>query len=127
MDKDQWNECSTPFKLQPQLSVDSCGFGDFYNTSGKCTLLQLGTMDPEVTKQCSLFGISSFDDACGSCTHAMRTEVGKLVDDFDIKGSNTEKALCLVAVIVSVIATKTQNSSSIGDFDRCLPSLLTAG
>ncbi|KAI3459074.1 hypothetical protein Pfo_015737 [Paulownia fortunei] len=121
--QDQWNDCSGPFHLQPNVSVQTCGFDDFFYGSGKCSTLQLSNVDQNVVHQCSHFGSSLFNDACGGCTSAISEALDKLLGDLKIDGNDTEKATCLVSLIVSVIAGKMNDSSGIDDFNRCLPAL----
>ncbi|KAI3459072.1 hypothetical protein Pfo_015735 [Paulownia fortunei] len=119
----QWNDCSGPFHLQPNVTVQTCGFDDFFYGSGKCSTLQLANIDQNVVHQCFGFGSSSFDDACGGCTSAISQALDKMLSDLKAEGSDSEKATCLVSLIVSVIAGKMNDSSGIDDFNRCLPGL----
>ncbi|KAL0302968.1 UNVERIFIED_CONTAM: Wall-associated receptor kinase-like 14 [Sesamum radiatum] len=122
--QDQWSNCSGPFRLQPDVSVQTCGFDDFYYGSGKCSTLRLSDVDHNVVLQCSRFGSSSFDEACGGCTSAISKVLDRMLHGMKVDSSDhTEKAVCLVSLIVSVIAGKTNNTSGIDDFNRCLPAL----
>ncbi|XP_012834525.1 PREDICTED: uncharacterized protein LOC105955356 [Erythranthe guttata] len=125
--KDQWSNCSGPFRPQQNVSVQTCGFDSFYYGSGKCSNLKLENIDKNVLEKCSIFGSSSsssFDDACGKCTNAISKEVDNLVADLGVRGNiSDEKGVCLVAVVVSVLAGKMNLSTSADDFDRCLPAL----
>lgn len=123
----QWSDCSGPFRLQPNVSVQTCGFDDFYYGSSKCSNIHLTSIDRNVVEQCSLFGPStSFDDACGSCTSAISSEVGKLLSGLEAERSDVEEAVCSVAVVVAVVAG-TMNRTAGDDLDRCLPALRKPG
>ncbi|KAK6156428.1 hypothetical protein DH2020_010676 [Rehmannia glutinosa] len=121
--QDQWNNCSGPFRSQPNVSAQTCGFDSFFYESGKCSTLELQDIDQNVVDRCSRFSSSSFDDACGDCTSAITEALDKMLDDYKVKGSYTEKATCLVGIIVSVIAGKMNGTSGTDDFVRCLPDL----
>ncbi|XP_022893069.1 probable leucine-rich repeat receptor-like protein kinase At5g49770 [Olea europaea var. sylvestris] len=122
--ENQWKNCSNPFELQPGVSLETCGFDNFFNGNGNgnCSLLQLSNIfaeNQDVIYQCSLFNSSLFDDACGNCT----TAISNARDAMSAQGNETEKATCLLALIVSVIARNMNNTSIVNDFDRCLPAL----
>ncbi|KAL0298557.1 UNVERIFIED_CONTAM: putative leucine-rich repeat receptor-like protein kinase [Sesamum radiatum] len=126
--KDQWSNCSGPFRLQPHVSVQTCGFDDFHYGSGKCSTLQLSNVRYNIVLQCSRFGSSSFDKACGGCTSAISKELDRMLHDMEVdRSDHTEKAVCLVSLIVSVIAGKMNNNTGIDDFNRCLPALAVPG
>ncbi|KAL0285872.1 UNVERIFIED_CONTAM: putative L-type lectin-domain containing receptor kinase V.6 [Sesamum calycinum] len=126
--KDQWSNCSGPFRLQPHVSVQTCGFDDFHYGSGKCSTLQLSNVRYNIVLQCSRFGSSSFDEACGGCTSAISKELDRMLHDMEVdRSDHTEKAVCLVSLIVSVIAGKMNNNTGIDDFNRCLPALAVPG
>ncbi|XP_073151901.1 probable receptor-like protein kinase At1g11050 [Henckelia pumila] len=120
-----WNDCSGPFTQQPNVSAHHCGFDGFYYGNGLCAALQLPIFDKYMRDQCSLFASSSFDQACESCTSAISNATDSLLSDLKADRRNiTEKANCLVAVIVFVIAKKLNiGSSATDDFSRCLPAL----
>ncbi|KAL2549390.1 putative leucine-rich repeat receptor-like protein kinase [Forsythia ovata] len=118
----QWKSCTEPFKLQPGVSIETCGFDSFFYGKGLCSKFQLSNIITEyqyVINQCSLFNSSSFDDACGNCTAA----ISKARDDLSSQGNENDKATCMLAVIVSIIAENMNNTSIINDFNRCLPAL----
>ncbi|XP_047971650.1 probable receptor-like protein kinase At3g17420 [Salvia hispanica] len=120
LSQEQWNDCtSAPFQLQPNMSTESCGFNNFYYGSGKCSMLKLSDIDPNVTSQCSSF--VSYDEACGICMKKISTALDTMMESMDVKGNDTERATCLVGLIVSVIAGKKSDASD--DFERCLPAL----
>ncbi|KAL1552137.1 putative receptor-like protein kinase [Salvia divinorum] len=122
LSQDQWTECTgAPFQLQPNVSIQNCGFNNFYYGSGKCSMLKLSDIDPNVTSQCSSFGSYSYDEACGICTRKISTALETMMVGLDVKGNDTERATCLVGLMVSVIAGKKSDASD--DFERCLPAL----
>ncbi|KAG8380381.1 hypothetical protein BUALT_Bualt06G0009500 [Buddleja alternifolia] len=122
--QDQWNACSGPFTPQPNVSAHTCGFDDFYQGGGKCSTFKLSNVDPNVIGQCSLFGSSPFNEACGNCTSAISKALASSLNDLKVDESDhTEKAICLVGLIVSVIAGKMNDTFGTNDFDSCLPGL----
>ncbi|KAK4433118.1 protein STRUBBELIG-RECEPTOR FAMILY 2 [Sesamum alatum] len=128
IEQDQWSNCSGPFRLQPDVSVRTCGFDGFFYGSGKCSTLHLSDIGHSVVLQCSRFGSSWFDEACGGCTSAISKALDQMLHDMKVDGGDhTEQAVCLVSLIVSVIAGIMNNTSAIDDFDRCLPALAVPG
>lgn len=124
--QDQWSDCgSAPFQLQSNVSVPNCSLDNFYYGSGACSTLKLSDIPQNVTDQCSMFGSSSFDDACGACTAGISTALDPMLKSLSVKGNDTERATCLVSLIVSVIARKKNDTSD--DFERCLPALAGPG
>ncbi|KAL9165878.1 hypothetical protein ABFS82_06G198800 [Erythranthe guttata] len=127
VDQSQWNHCIGPFPIQPGTSAQNCGLGNFFYGSSKCSTLQISNIDRKVVDRCSGFGSSSFDDACGNCVLTMSETLDSMLKEFGVLGNDTEKAICLVGLVVSVIAAKILNGSDylsgIDDFDRCLPAL----
>lgn len=128
VDEDLWNDCSGPFRQQPNVSANNCGFDGFYYGNGPCTTLQLPIFDKYIGDRCSLFSSLSFDHACESCTSAMSNATDSLLGDLKAdRRNNADRATCLVALIVSVIAEKLNGSSENDDFSRCLPALVLPG
>ncbi|KAL8533014.1 hypothetical protein ACS0TY_009318 [Phlomoides rotata] len=128
MPPDQWTDCSGPFRVQPNVSVQTCGFQDFFYGKGKCSILQLESIDKNVVDHCSNFAYSSFDDACGRCTSAISNEVTRLLAYLGVVGNDhVEEAICGVAVIVSVLEGTMNRTARNGSDDliRCLPALAT--
>ncbi|KAH6838097.1 hypothetical protein C2S53_001188 [Perilla frutescens var. hirtella] len=124
IDQDQWTDCdTTPFQVQSNVSIHNCSFDSFYYGSGAaCSTLKLSDINHNVTDQCSDFSSSSsYDDACGTCTRGISTAVDTMLEGMKVKGNETERATCLVSLIVSVIARKKNETSD--DFERCLPAL----
>ncbi|KAL1542543.1 non-specific serine/threonine protein kinase [Salvia divinorum] len=121
----QWSDCSGPVSLQPAVSIHTCGFDDFYYGSSKCSSLHLTRVDKSVVERCSLFGSSSFDDACGSCNSAIANEVGNLLDDLEAERNEVEEAMCRVAVVVAIMAGTINRTVGVesGDLGRCLLGL----
>ncbi|KAL8544610.1 hypothetical protein ACS0TY_005001 [Phlomoides rotata] len=121
--EDEWKNCSGPFKVQPNVSITTCGLDYFYygRGSSSCSILKLDSFDQRVTDRCSHFNSSVFDDACGDCRQAITDELKRImVDNFD--DNYIERATCLVALMVSVMDG--MNYTLNGDnFERCLPGL----
>ncbi|KAL0298554.1 UNVERIFIED_CONTAM: protein STRUBBELIG-RECEPTOR FAMILY 8 [Sesamum radiatum] len=106
------------------VSVQTCGFDYFFYGSSRCSTLQLSDINQYIGHQCSRFGSSSFDDACESCTEAISTALDSLMKNLKIdRNDPTEKAVCLVSLIVLVIAGRINRTSATDDLDRCLPGL----
>ncbi|KZV36425.1 putative receptor-like protein kinase [Dorcoceras hygrometricum] len=126
IDQYLWSDCSGPFTKQPNVSAHNCGFdGFYYGSTSHCSTLKLPIFDKYIGDQCSLFSSSSFDYACQNCTSAISSATNSLLQDLKADGSNsTERATCLVALIVSILAEKLNGSSGIDDFGRCLPALV---
>ncbi|KAL0307553.1 UNVERIFIED_CONTAM: putative leucine-rich repeat receptor-like protein kinase [Sesamum angustifolium] len=122
--QDQWSNCSGPFPHQRNVSVQTCGFDYFFYGSSRCSTLQLSDINQYIGHQCSRFGSSSFDDACETCTEAISTALDSLMKNLKIdRNDPTEKAVCLVSLIVLVIAGRINRTSATDDLDRCLPGL----
>ncbi|XP_016481571.1 cysteine-rich receptor-like protein kinase 42 isoform X1 [Nicotiana tabacum] len=125
--KDQWEHCSGPFKHQPSVSIENCGFRSLYQGSTKCSSLSLTNVlqddnFKDVRDKCTGFD-SSFDDACRNCTGAIKSARDHYLDQFYARDNDTERATCVMAVVISVAATKLNDPSSIDDFFSCLPAL----
>ncbi|KAL0402571.1 UNVERIFIED_CONTAM: putative leucine-rich repeat receptor-like protein kinase [Sesamum latifolium] len=124
--QEQWSNCSGPFPHQRNVSVQTCGFDDFFYGGGssRCSTFRLSDINPYIGRQCSHFGSPSFDDACGTCTDAISTAVDSMMKNLKIdRNDPTEKAVCLVSIIVLVIAGRINRTSATDDLDRCLPAL----
>lgn len=125
--EDQWRNCSGPFRRQPSVSVQSCGFDDLFSGSSICSRLSLSTIigtDEYKTAadSCSAFEAISFDDACSTCVTAIAEARERLLNDFQVSKSDTERVICGVAIIVAVSVEKF-NRSFADDFYSCLPAL----
>ncbi|XP_051119883.1 probable serine/threonine-protein kinase PBL28 [Andrographis paniculata] len=123
--QDQWNSCSGPFRRQPNVSIQTCGFDSFYYGSSPCSTLTLSSInDEDFDEQCSKFSTSPFDAACGSCTSALSAKMNQISTLLEVDASNrTEKAACLLGLIVLFIARKRNDTSESDDFIRCLSAL----
>ncbi|XP_031091398.1 probable receptor-like protein kinase At2g42960 [Ipomoea triloba] len=128
---DQWNNCAGPFKQQPSVSIESCGFQNLHSGGGgKCSGLALSTVAKidnfnGVLNLCSqLHSYSSFEVDCRNCLDAIKSTRDSLLDFLNVtsEDKNDENSTCLAAVIISFTA---KNSSRIDDFYRCLPALNT--
>ncbi|KAJ8558464.1 hypothetical protein K7X08_005230 [Anisodus acutangulus] len=129
--EDQWEQhCSGPFKRQSSVSIDKCGLGSLYQGSSQCSSLSLTNIVQDqnfkdVRDKCTPGFSSSFDDACKDCTSAIRSARDHFLDQFDARDNRTERATCVVAIIISVATTKLNDPSSMDDFLSCLPALNT--
>lgn len=125
--QDQWSDCgSAPFQQQSHVSIYNCSLDKFYYGSGACSTLRLSDIPQNVTDQCSMFGSSLFDDACGACTAGISETLDPMLKSLNAGGNDTERATCLVSLVVAVIARKKINEAS-DDFERCLPALAGPG
>ncbi|KAK6777942.1 hypothetical protein RDI58_024660 [Solanum bulbocastanum] len=79
----------------------------------------------DVRDNCSSLTSSNFDHACKDCTSAIKSVRDHFLNQFNAKDNETERAICLVAVVISVTTTKLNDPSLIDDFFRCLPGLNT--
>ncbi|KAL0302966.1 UNVERIFIED_CONTAM: LRR receptor kinase BAK1 [Sesamum radiatum] len=124
--QEQWSNCSGPFPHQRNVSVQTCGFDDFFYGGGssRCSTFHLSDINPYIGRQCSHFGSPSFDVSCGSCTDAISTALDTMMKNLKIdRNDPTEKAVCLVSIIVLVIAGRINHTSETDDLERCLPAL----
>ncbi|MCD9640465.1 hypothetical protein HAX54_025802 [Datura stramonium] len=127
---DQWGHCASgPFKHQPSVSINKCGL-DPYQGSSQCSSLSLTDIVQDqnfkdVRDNCSGFSSSNFDDACRDCTTAIKSTRDHFLHQFNAKDNETESAICLVAVVISVATAKLNDPSLMDDFFRCLPALNT--
>ncbi|XWS57817.1 hypothetical protein CRYUN_Cryun09bG0206100 [Craigia yunnanensis] len=122
-----WRKCDGPFLGQESVSIHSCGFDDFYYGNSQCSSLSLTKIESEPSyqdalKACSNLG-SSFDDSCKKCTDAMGNAVENQLELLQRKKNHTERAICGLAVVISVAAAKVDNHSFVADFLRCMSSL----
>ncbi|MCD7450428.1 hypothetical protein HAX54_006063 [Datura stramonium] len=128
---DQWGHCASgPFKHQPSVSINKCGLDPLYQGSSQCSSLSLTDIVQDqnfkdVRDNCSGFSSSNFDDACRDCTTAIKSTRDHFLHQFNAKDNETEKAICLVAVVISVATAKLNDPSLMDDFFRCLPALNT--
>ncbi|KAK4356728.1 hypothetical protein RND71_025699 [Anisodus tanguticus] len=131
--EDQWGHCASgPFKHQPSVSIDKCGLGSLYQGSSQCSSQSLTSIVQDqnfkdVRDKCSsgFFSSSNFNDACWGCTSAIKSARDHFLDQFNAKDNQTERAICLVALVISSATTKLDDPSSMDDFFSCLPALNT--
>ncbi|CAN4115241.1 unnamed protein product [Withania somnifera] len=131
LQRDQWGHCvSGTFKHQTSVSINECGFDSLYQESSQCSSFSLtnivqGQNFKEARDNCSGFNSSSFDDVCRGCTSAIKFARDQFLDKFNAKDNETERSICLVAVVISVATTKLDDPSLMDDFFSCLPALNT--
>ncbi|KAH0695169.1 hypothetical protein KY285_022266 [Solanum tuberosum] len=129
--KDQWGRCASgSFEHQPSVSIDKCGLNSLYQQSSQCSTLSLTSIlqdhnFKDVRDNCSSFTSSNFDHACKDCTSAIKSARDHFLHQFNANDNETERAICIVAVVISVTTTKLNDPSLIDDFFRCLPGLNT--
>ncbi|XP_022743801.1 probable serine/threonine-protein kinase PBL7 [Durio zibethinus] len=122
-----WRKCDGPFLRQESVSIHSCGFDDFYYGNSQCSSLSLTEIKSEPSyqdalKACSNIG-SSFDDSCKKCTDAIRNAVENQLELLQREKNHTERAICGLAVVISVAAPTVDNHPFIADLFSCMSSL----
>ncbi|KAK1556055.1 hypothetical protein Q3G72_035142 [Acer saccharum] len=122
-----WNDCNGPFHRQQSVSAHSCGFDNIFQGNSPCSSLSLSTISPrkefqDALDKCSHFD-SSFDDSCRHCTGAVVAARDNLLNDSKGHGDDNEKAICGMAVVVSIAAANLDDSSSVDDLFNCLNAL----
>lgn len=125
---EQWRNCSGPFLRQSSVSIKSCGFGNLFYGSSKCSKLSLSDMTNnsvfrDAAYKCMHLGYS-FDTDCANCTTAILSARDDLVKKLDVVGNNTEEAICGVAVVTAIAAQRINHSlQHVDDLYRCLSAL----
>ncbi|KAK1391045.1 putative leucine-rich repeat receptor-like protein kinase [Heracleum sosnowskyi] len=125
---EQWRNCSGPFLRQSSVSIKSCGFGNLFYGSSKCSKLSLSDMTNysvfrDAAFKCMHFGYS-FDADCANCTTAISSARDHLVKKLNVVGNNTEKAICGVAVVTAIAAQQMSHSlRQVDDLYRCVSAL----
>ncbi|TXG66249.1 hypothetical protein EZV62_007524 [Acer yangbiense] len=122
-----WKNCTGPFHRQKSVSAHSCGFDNLFQGNSLCSSLSLSTISPrkefqDALDKCSRFN-SSFDDSCRNCTGAVVAARDNLLNDSKVRGDDNEKAICGMAVVVSIAAANLDDSSSVDDLFNCLNAL----
>lgn len=125
---EQWLNCSGPFLRQSSVSIKSCGFGNLFYGSSKCSKLSLSDMTNDsvfrdAVYKCMNFGYS-FNTECTNCTAAILSARDDFVKKLDVVGNNTEEAICGVAVVTALAAQRINGSlEHVDDLYRCLSAL----
>ncbi|KAK8476267.1 hypothetical protein V6N11_001682 [Hibiscus sabdariffa] len=126
--KDSWNQCNSPFPTQQSVSIESCGFGDFYSGSSQCTTslslsqIQGSPVYSEAVKLCSHLS-SSFQSSCRNCTDAIAEVAGFLLQLLEEQTNGAERTLCNLAAVLSVAAANVTDSSFGANLFSCMSSL----
>ncbi|KAK2982063.1 hypothetical protein RJ640_003188 [Escallonia rubra] len=125
--EDQWKSCSGPFKLQ-NVSIQSCGFNNLFAGSSQCSnlIMKNFTTDPQLqnaTTMCARVSESSFDNTCSNCINAVNDARNHLFDQLNLKGNETENAICGVALVTSIAAQNVNDPPLIDNIYRCLHAL----
>ncbi|XP_044482157.1 probable serine/threonine-protein kinase PBL21 [Mangifera indica] len=126
LEQNQWNNCGGPFRNQPQVSLHYCGFDKFYNGNTTCSTFSVSAVQQrsefqDVLDSCSLLN-SSFD-ACGNCSQAIKTLRDAMMESKDHQHDADAKASCGLAAVISIAASKWNDSSFIGKLYGCFESL----
>lgn len=126
LEQNQWNNCGGPFRNQPQVSLHYCGFDKFYNGNTTCSTFSVSAVQQrsefqDVLDSCSLLN-SSFD-ACGNCSQAIKTLTDAMMESKDHQHNADAKASCGLAAVISIAASKWNDSSFIGKLYGCFESL----
>ncbi|XP_022747887.1 serine/threonine-protein kinase PBL27-like [Durio zibethinus] len=122
-----WRNCNSPFLSQESVSIQSCGFDNFYSGSSKCSSLSLPQIQgnpfyPQAVELCSNLS-SSFEHSCKNCIEAMGQVVGNLLQLLNGQNDDTERTICSLAVVISVAAAYASDSSFGADLFSCMSSL----
>lgn len=128
IDENQWRNCSGDFQRQQNVSIQTCGFNELFHGSSKCSDLSLhedmigDSFFIQAANNCSIFG-NDFNDHCRKCTDAIIAARDHFLDHLKVAGNDTEKAICGVAVIISIAATRMRDLDYVDDLFRCVPAL----
>ncbi|XP_022718983.1 cysteine-rich receptor-like protein kinase 4 [Durio zibethinus] len=127
LEEDSWRKCNSPFSSQESVSIDSCGFDDFYSGSSKCSSLFLSDIQgnayyPEAVDICAKLS-SSFDNSCKNCTDAIAKVVENLLELFKGQKNGTERTICNLAAVISVASTSVTDNSFGANLFSCMSSL----
>ncbi|KAE8667515.1 Nodulin MtN3 family protein [Hibiscus syriacus] len=95
--QDSWKQCSSPFPTQQLVSIETCGFSNFYSGSSMCTNLSLSQIQGsplylEAVKLCSNLS-SSFQRSCRNCTDAIAKVAEFLLQLLQKQTNSTETTL----------------------------------
>ncbi|XP_068495804.1 probable receptor-like protein kinase At5g18500 isoform X2 [Phaseolus vulgaris] len=124
LSQDQWQSCSQSFHPQQGMSLDSCGFDNFYRGSSPCSdliLQDVRTLQqyPDTLSRCSHFN-QRFDQSCADCTSGILSVRDTLYSQFANNNNDTDRAICGVAAIIALAAGR-PNDPLVDKFLRCLP------
>ncbi|KAK8498385.1 hypothetical protein V6N12_011428 [Hibiscus sabdariffa] len=127
IEQDSWKQCNSPFPTQELVSIDSCGFNNFYSGSSKCTSLTLSQIQGsppylEAVKLCSNL-TSSFQSSCRNCTDSIAKVALFPFQPFEPQTDGTERTLCNLAAVLSVAAANATDSSFGANLFSCMSSL----
>ncbi|XP_022743800.1 probable receptor-like protein kinase At1g11050 [Durio zibethinus] len=127
VDQDSWRKCNSPFPSQESVSIQSCGFDNFYSESSKCSSLSLSQIQGnpfylQAVDLCSDLS-SSFDITYKNCTDAIAKVVENLLEVSQVQQNNTERTICNLAVVISVAAANATDSSFGANLFSCMSYL----
>ncbi|KAG2395303.1 G-type lectin S-receptor-like serine/threonine-protein [Vigna angularis] len=108
LSQDQWQRCLQSFHPQPGMSLDSCGFDNFYRGSSICSnfiLQDVRTLQPyqDALSQCSHFD-QPFGQSCADCTSGISNVRDTLYSQVEKHNNDIDRAICGVAAIVGLAA-----------------------
>ncbi|XVF30922.1 hypothetical protein REPUB_Repub16aG0100300 [Reevesia pubescens] len=127
IEPDSWTKCNSSFPTQKSVSIQSCGFDNFYSGSSECSNLSLSDIqrNPFYTQAvdiCSKLS-SSFENSCKNCTEAIANVVGNLLQLLQGQQSSRERTICNLAAVISVAAADATDSSFGANLFSCMSSL----
>lgn len=128
---DEWLNCnhSAVFKRQDSVSITTCGLKNLFHGSSHCSSLDLLAINQEEDYRAAANtcrGLSrndSFDGACGDCSAAVLNARDSVLGWLNVKGNNTEKAICGVAVVVAIAADLLNEGGAVDDLYQCMAAL----
>lgn len=130
LNEDQWRNCTGSNYLQEQKtsSLQTCSYDNLFYGSSHCSSFSLAVVQARDLYKSALSMCSgsrfdsSFDEACKKCTSAVLSARDDVMDYYEVKGNQTEEAICGVAVVTFIVAAELDDPSSIDNFYRCLPA-----
>ncbi|CAL9767851.1 unnamed protein product, partial [Musa acuminata subsp. burmannicoides] len=130
LDKQQWDNCTSRFNMQYNLSIDSCKFDLLHQDNGSCSNLSLasirsnyGQQFDSVITSCSRFDVPSFINQCGNCTYGISNMTEKIVEHLDVKDNDTQKAICSVVTIAAIASNRPRDDNWTDGYYRCLAAM----
>ncbi|XP_050224712.1 probable leucine-rich repeat receptor-like protein kinase At5g49770 [Mercurialis annua] len=124
--QDQWINCNAAFPQdQSPVSPFLCGFDYLYTGYSACSSYSLSSIKEDsyykkAVSTCSSFNSAPYNDACSNCTAAISAAIDGLMSKLNAENG---KAICTVAMIISIAAENVVDPVFIDDFYNCLPAL----
>lgn len=130
LDKQQWDNCTSRFNMQYNLSIDSCKFDLLHQDNGSCSNLSLasirsnyGQQFDSVITSCSRFDVPSFINQCGNCTYEISNMIEKIVEHLEVKDNDTQKAICSVVTVAAIASNRPRDDTWTDGYYRCLAAM----